>query len=101
MNNKISKEMKEFIDSIDSNTPEEIILQAGKKELENPMQGLMTKIQLMRVLEGATLTDVCSTKEGLLMIFLKDGKVYQLDWMDGYGVTLSEYKRPGEWSFQD
>ena len=95
-----SKELENFLDSIDDTTPEKIILQASKETLKDPVQQIMQNVKMRGFLEGATLARTFSWEKGLMLIFIKNGKIYGLDWCDGHGVTLCEYISPNEWSFQ-
>lgn len=101
MKKQFGVELEEFLDSIDNDTPEKIILQISKEDLKNPVKSIVGNAQMKVILEGATLARTFSSKEGLMLILLKDSKIYGLDWMDGYGVTLCEYKQSKDtWSFQ-
>ncbi len=63
----------------------------------------MCNVEISGILEGAKLARTFVYEKALMMIFLKGGKIYGLDWCDGHGVTLCEYKQQkgASWSFQD
>ena len=97
---KFDKELEDFLDGIDQNTPEKIILQTSTEELKDPVQQIMHNVKARGILEGAALARAFSWEKGLMLLFLKNGKIYGLDWCDGYGVTICEHISPNEWSFR-
>lgn len=71
MNKKSSKELEDFLDNINPDTPEKIILQTHNAILKDPIQVLTTNVKLRGILEGTTLARVSSFEKCLMMIFLR------------------------------
>lgn len=87
--------IKDFIKSIYTNTPENLIRQLSLQEIkESPEKRLSFNAAAWLFLEGAKVEGVGIYEDNLMLLFSKDGKVYGLDWTDGYGVTLCEYIPP-------
>ena len=85
--------ISDFVQSIDSDTPEKILVQASSDELKNFSGKLRVCAQLLKILYGAKIENVIVTEFSLMLTLSNNGKVYLLDGCK-YGVTLSEIIPP-------
>ena len=81
---------KEFVDSIDADTPENILFQVPPDTLKNQMSRLVFNAQARMILENAVLESVYFTDKCLMLVLRKGKKFSQLDMCDDSGVTLAE-----------
>lgn len=87
--------LKDFVQSIDEKTPENIIKQLTVKETkEDKTKSLSFNATLWLFLEGAKVEGVGVYNGNLTLFLSKDGDVFGLDWCDGFGATLCEYLPP-------
>lgn len=77
--------------TLDGTSHEEIIFQLSRSELAKKQNARLMRIALTAlILEGARVENVHFTDAALTLVFSKDNHVYQLDWQDGFGLTLAE-----------
>lgn len=77
--------------TLDNTAHEEIIFALSRSDLaENKTARLMRIALTALILEGAKVENVHFTDAALTLVFSKDNHVYQLDWQDGFGLTLAE-----------
>ena len=85
--------ISEFVKSIDSTTPEKILVQGSSEELKSWSGKVRVGAQLLRILYGAKIENVAATEYSLILTLSNNGKVYLLDG-NQYGVTLAEMIPP-------
>ena len=81
---------KDFVDSIDADTPEKILFQVPRDTLKNKKARLFFNIQARLILEDSILESVGFSDKGLILILRKDEKFFQLNMHNDFGVTLAE-----------
>lgn len=80
--------------TIDDTATEKILFRTPRRELKKTPMRILKNAHAGFFLEGAKVENVYFTDKYLGLILSKENHVYQLDWCDGYGITLAEMTPP-------
>lgn len=87
--------LKDFMMSIDKNTPKNIISQLSLQDIEKyPAKSFSFNALAWHFWKGATVEHVGVYEGNLMLLLSKGGCVFGLNWRDGFGATLCEYLPP-------
>lgn len=86
----------DFVEKIiDGDAESKIILQSSVKDLKVMDGFIAANFTLTSLLEGATLYHSYTDGLNFMMIFCtKKKRFLQVDWCDGYGLTIEEFLLP-------
>jgi len=91
---------KEFVRSIDSDTPENILFQVSFENLKDKVTKLASNAQTQLLFEDAKIEGIYFSDKAFFLLGRKGKKFFQLD-VTQYGVTVAEILPTEEIEFWD